>query len=144
MLAMSLRLINFSTSNYTRDLLTVAKFCVEPATLFGWSDNRITMHQCATDSPEQHSSDFNFRDFLSLQLVALLQQEIGVNPTILHKYILLRHNYLEQGCPRGVIVKALDCGIVVSKFKLQSCYYVHFRTNTLGKGMNPLILSDMG
>ena len=43
-------------------------------------------------------------------------------------------------CPRGVMVKAMDCGIVVSEFVLQSHYYVHFRTNTLGKGMNPLIL----
>ena len=47
------------------------------------------------------------------------------------------------GCPRGVIVKAMDCGIVVTEFELQSRYYVHFWTNTLGKGMNPLILSAM-
>ena len=47
--------------------------------------------------------------------------------------------YLE-GCPRGVMVKAMNCGIVVRKFVLQSRYYVHFRANTLGKGMNPLIL----
>ena len=43
------------------------------------------------------------------------------------------------GCPRGVMVKAMDCGTVVSEFVLQSRYYVHFRANTLGKGMNPLI-----
>ena len=48
------------------------------------------------------------------------------------------------GCPRGAMVKAMDCGIVVSEFVLQSCYYVHFRANTLGKGMNPLILPAMG
>ena len=48
------------------------------------------------------------------------------------------------GCPRGVMVKAMDCGIVVREFVLQSCYYVHFRANTLGKGMNPLILPAMG
>ena len=47
-------------------------------------------------------------------------------------------------CPRGVMVKVMDCGIVVSEFVLQSCYYVHFRANTLGKGMNPLILPTMG
>ena len=47
-------------------------------------------------------------------------------------------------CPHGVMVKAMDCGIVVREFKLQSCYYVHFRANTLGKGMNPLILPAMG
>ena len=44
------------------------------------------------------------------------------------------------GCPRGVMVKAMHCGIVVREFVLQSRYYVHFRANTLGKGMNPLIL----
>ena len=42
------------------------------------------------------------------------------------------------GCPRGVMVKAMNCGIVVREFVLQSRYYVHFRANTLGKGMNPL------
>ena len=41
---------------------------------------------------------------------------------------------------RGVMVKAMNCGIVVREFVLQSRYYVHFRANTLGKGMNPLIL----
>ena len=45
-----------------------------------------------------------------------------------------------RGCPRGVMVKAMDCEIVVSEFVLQSRYYVHFRANPLGKGMNPLIL----
>ena len=38
------------------------------------------------------------------------------------------------------MVKAMDCGIVVSEFVLQSRYYVHFRANTLGKDMNTLIL----
>ena len=50
----------------------------------------------------------------------------------------------ERGCPRGVMVKAMECGIVVSEFVLQSRYYVHVRANTLGKGMNPLILPAMG
>ena len=48
------------------------------------------------------------------------------------------------GCPRGIMVKATNCGIVVSEFVLQSRNYVHFRANTLGKGMNPLILPAMG
>ena len=49
-----------------------------------------------------------------------------------------------RGCPRDVMVKAMDSGIVVSEFVLQSRYYVHFRANTPGKGMNPLILPAMG
>ena len=44
----------------------------------------------------------------------------------------------------GVMVKEMDCGIVVREFVLQSRYYVRFRANTLGKGMNPLILPAMG
>ena len=48
------------------------------------------------------------------------------------------------GGPHGVMVKAMNCGIVVHEFVLQSRYDVHFRANTLGKGMNPLILPAMG
>ena len=42
-----------------------------------------------------------------------------------------------ERCPHGVMVKVLDCGIIVSEFKIQSCYYVHFQTNTFGKGIEP-------
>ena len=42
------------------------------------------------------------------------------------------------------MVKAMDCEIVVSEFVLQSRYYVHFRANTHGKGMIPIILQAMG
>ena len=46
--------------------------------------------------------------------------------------------------PHGVMVNAMVCKIVAREFELQSRYYIHFRTNTLGKGMNPLILPAMG
>ena len=49
-----------------------------------------------------------------------------------------------RGCPCGVIVKAMDCRIVVSEFELQSHYCAHFRSNTFEKGMNSLILPPMG
>ena len=49
-----------------------------------------------------------------------------------------------SGCLRDIIVKALDCGMVVSEFERQSSDYVRFRTNNLGKIMNPLILPAMG
>ena len=54
------------------------------------------------------------------------------------------HLFMYWVCPCGVMVKAMDCGIIVSEFVLQSRYYVHFQANTLGKGMNPLILPAMG
>ena len=42
-------------------------------------------------------------------------------------------------CFRGVMVNALDCRFVVREFELQSRNYVHFRTNILGKVVNPPI-----
>ena len=65
-------------------------------------------------------------------------------------YLILRYEILKgttilgQGCPCGVIVKVMDSGIGISEFELQSRYYVHFRANNIGKGMNPLILPAMG
>ena len=57
----------------------------------------------------------------------------------LHATLGNGHSYkiqILEGCPRGVVVKAMEFGIVVSEFELQSRFYVHFRANTLGKGMN--------
>ena len=48
----------------------------------------------------------------------------------------------KQTWERSVIAKVLDCSLEVSEFELQSRCYVHFRT--LGKGMDPFILQDMG
>ena len=45
---------------------------------------------------------------------------------------------------RREVVRVLGCDVEVSEFEFQSRYYVHFRTNTLGKGMNALILPAMG
>ena len=42
------------------------------------------------------------------------------------------------------MVKTMESRIIVSEFELQLNYYIHFRANTLGKGMNPLILPAMG
>ena len=41
------------------------------------------------------------------------------------------------------MVKALNRGIVVREFELHLHYYIDFRTNSLGKGMNPLILRSI-
>ena len=43
----------------------------------------------------------------------------------------------------GLLVNAIHCRIVVSESELQRRYYVHFRTNTIGKGMIPLIFPAM-
>ena len=61
---------------------------------------------------------------------------------LLSSYIRVVNEYFESNTfssPRGIMAKELDCGFEVSEFELQSCYYVHFRTNTLGK-----ILEEQG
>ena len=47
---------------------------------------------------------------------------------------------VESSC--DVVANMLDCDIIVNEFKLQSCYHVHFQTNTLRKGINILIISS--
>ena len=37
------------------------------------------------------------------------------------------------------MAKEQDCELEVSKFELKSRYHVHFRTNTFGKDIYPLI-----
>ena len=60
----------------------------------------------------------------------------------LYIYIYIYIYILKQGpiwgCPRGV--KEMDCTIVVSEL----LYYIHFWTNILRKGMNPLMLPALG
>ena len=74
---------------------------------------------------------------LSLYLLLSLSLSLSLYLSLTFSIYLSIYLYL-GGYPRGVMVKAMDCGIVVSEFVLQSRYYIHFRANTLGKGMNPL------
>ena len=74
--------------------------------------------------------------FKLAQSTAFLQRGKTPPPTL--------NNLIQWGCPRDVMVKAMDCRIVISEFVLQSHNYIHFRANSLGKGMNPLILPAMG
>ena len=48
------------------------------------------------------------------------------------------------GWPRGVMVKTMDCRIVVSKFVLQSRYYVHFRAKYPWERYEPLYPPSYG
>ena len=59
-------------------------------------------------------------------------------------FVFIKIPVTRWGSSSGVMTKVLDCGLEVNEFKLQLCYYIHFWTNTLGKGMNPLISPAMG
>ena len=44
----------------------------------------------------------------------------------------------------GVVLNVMDWNAVVSEFELVSRYNVYFRTNTLGKRMDPFIFQVLG
>ena len=48
------------------------------------------------------------------------------------------------GSSSDVAANVLGCDQEVSEFEIQSGYYVHFRTNTLGEGMSPIISPALG
>ena len=50
----------------------------------------------------------------------------------LKRVIVIKHSVVDDPCP--IVAHGLDCVVVC----------VHFQTNTLRKGMNPLIISAMG
>ena len=41
--------------------------------------------------------------------------------------------------PHSIEAKMLDCNSIASRFEFQSHYYIHFQTNTFGKGVNSFI-----
>ena len=53
--------------------------------------------------------------------------------------LLNQPQILVQRSVCGVMNKMLKFGLEVSEFELQLYYYIHFWTNILGKGMNPLV-----
>ena len=78
--------------------------------------------------------------FQSKKLYRLKRKLLHSHLTLLKSDMKRTHTY-RCGCPCSIMVKATNCGILKSKFKLQSCYYIHIQTNTL---MNPLILPAIG
>ena len=111
----------------------------------GLSDTEFTCN--SPDLPQWllvHS--FSIHGFRITCLLRLLQTDKFIEPSgycTKINCLYLPHNKC-WGCPCGIMVKVMDCGIVVSEFEFQLRYYVHFQANTLGKGMNPLILLAMG
>ena len=85
--------------------------------------------------------DFSFRSYVQIfSFKILLVFHLKYSCCFFFSFLFRKNICLSLCCQvgiYGVMFNALDCGIVVSEFELQSCYYVHFRTNTIGKEMNP-------
>ena len=82
--------------------------------------------------------------FFKVKNVLFFMEHDTIKMVIIRYYLLPNSTALKTlinnqwRWPHGVMVKAMDWEIVLNEFELQSWYYVHFQTNTLGKGMNPL------
>ena len=55
------------------------------------------------------------------------------------EFLLFLKNQSSQGNLRGVVANGLNCNFLVTLFKDQSCHYVNFWTNKLGKSKKALI-----
>ena len=100
----------------TSDLFIAVTVCVELATLLREGDKGRTVHQRATDSPEQLFWGFRFRVFSFFRLVTLPKLESPINLTILpiaadsvpnHWYLMTRTYISTLFC---FFVFFLDCG----------------------------------
>ena len=56
----------------------------------------------------------------------------------------MRYPLIVSQCLRGVMTKVLDYDVEVNEFEIQWHYYVHSRTNILGKVINLLIPAAKG
>ena len=83
-------------------------------------------HDCVKDDCLHFWPFLSFRSTLNILINSTVN--LAVCPT---RYT--------RGILPVVVVNEIDCAIVAIKFELQSCYYVHFRTNTFREGMNLLI-----
>ena len=79
--------------------------------------------------------------YIKLPTLVDLQSNKQINKKTKPKIFVHTQQNEEYNCywgrPCGVMAKVL---LEVSRFELQSCYEIHFRTYTFKKGMNPLIL----
>ena len=82
-----------------------------------------------------------------MYLIYMYKQDLTLNNVLGLKCHKTQTNYTIMSCGGVLVVlmvKAMDYGIVVIEFELQSRYYIHFRINTLEKGVNCPILPAMG
>ena len=102
--------------------------------------HRISLHVSLVSEDGSSSEVFLYQDSFSLSQLFGFSYFIY---SIQESNVIFKPEYMEE-YPLGVMVKPINCRIVVSEFELKSHYYVHFQNNTVGKGMNPFILPDMG
>ena len=74
----------------------------------------------------------------------MMMMMIKINTKILVYLVSKIINVLLKKVLGSVMAKEFNCSLEVSEFELKSLYYVHFRTDNLGKGMNLLSLPAMG
>ena len=87
-------------------------------------------------SGEKYSA-LHYTEGAILGVVAIENGAFGSPSTTVGQLTYILKNMKYRGSPHGVVANVLDWNIVVSELKLQSRYYIHFPTNTLGKDILP-------
>ena len=61
-----------------------------------------------------------------------------------HHHLSINYSIYSSSSKKQMgVANMLNSDVIVSEFKLQSCYYTYFQTNILGKGINSLITPAM-
>ena len=100
---------------------------------------RVCMHTHTHTHTHTHSTKLAFTSYFSSSLSDITLTYAYFDPIFLDHLTIC---WVRS--PHGIMSNVLGCSLEVSEFKLQSCCCVHFWTNILGKGINPLIASTMG
>ena len=102
-------------------------------------------HMLPDDNAWPHVARMTLQNLTDMEYQTFSTSPIFVLPLINRlRFFLASGHFFYPQKHSGVMFKAMDCGIVEREFVLQLRYYVHFRANTLGKVMNPLLLPAMG
>ena len=86
---------------YVSDLFAVSTACLEPAIIFRWADTRRMVHGHATNSPQPHSSGFEYQVSPPWPF-ALARVEGSVCPILL---IAVESNCLIHTFPKRISLK---------------------------------------
>ena len=125
-------------SDYSCITLQVPKNCLllaGPCLHLGEEEGRCRNYYLLCSRLYKYGTSLHFCRNTNKSVTVGLSNITWILPTYILQYV---HSIF--GNLYGIIAKVLNCGIKISTFKFQSCYYIHFQTNTLWNG----ILEVMG
>ena len=76
----------------------------------------------------------------------MTERNVPIIELLIYLWVVLYlvNHFLCWENPCGVVANILESDIIISEFKLQLHYYIHFHTDTTWKGIEPLYSPSYG